>query len=435
MNGWLAAEGAAAIMEARNDPDLGYVANRMTQLALFAYPEIFIDHPSLFEGIPDAKQSIGLAASAIVMFDPDAARRIVDTHLSDSIYRDAMLSTLDQIARAEHDPLAELESIVAGTGMGSQRRRLRQAVNRLAADDPVATAELVDDLPASLRKYGTEALVEVWYRTHPEEAASWLAEKSIQVSEYSLNRLGRRWGRSDFEAANAFADTLTDRKRALFLTGLASATLRWSNEELLAWVSRYEGEPAYPQLMVTVAERFAQEDVGAAIELIETLPGRVRLESYRSVVRTIALRSPEAAIALLDEIGIESVRDEQVPMIASVWAKTDPESALNWARDVSPGPARDRAIASISSSLVNSETDFDIDRAIEVIDAIEDPEVRKNSVRPLLRAVASDDEAIRLGRDYGFDRAAVIALRKNRYSVRGPFLVSGDALVPTSDLE
>lgn len=433
MNAWLTAEGAAAIMAARDDPDLGDVANRMTQLALFAYPEIFVDTPSLLKGIPDAKQSIAMVVGAIAKFDPDAARTMIDAHLSGSMYRDVMLSAVDQFERPEQDPQAELESIVAGPGMGSQHRRLRQLVNRVAADDPLAAAELIDGLPASLREYATQALVETWSGTDPEEAARWLAEKNVQVSGGSLNRLAGRWGQSDFEAANAFADTLTGRKRALFLTGLAGATQRWSKEEMLAWVSRYEGEPAYPDLMVSVAQRFAREDVGAAIELVETLPERIRLASYRSIVRSFAFRNPEAAVALMDKIGNESVRDDLVPMVSKLWARNDVESALEWALDLSPGRPRDEAIASIASSLINIETEFDMDRAIAAIDTIEDPEVRKGAAWQLLFVMASDDEAIRLGRDYGFDRDHVLALRGRMSGrMRGPGLVSGDVLAPAS---
>ena len=432
MNAWLAADGAAAILAARDDTELGEVVNRMTQLALFAYPEMFIDHPSLLEGIPDAKQSIGMAASAIAMFDPDAARGMIDTHLSDSIFREVILSAVDQAERAEQDPQAELESIVAGTGMGSQYRRLRELVKRLAADDPVAAAELIDGLPASLREYGAQALADVWSGTDPEEAARWLAGKNVRVSGEGLNSLARRWGQDDFEAANAFADTLTGRKRALFLTGLADATRRWSKEELLAWVSRYEDEPAYPDLIVGVVRRFAQEDVDAATELIETLPEPIRPASYRSVVESLAFRNPEAAIALIDQIDNESVRDEVMPMVVRIWSRTDAEAALDWARRLSPGPTRDQAFRSISSDLMNFDMDFDIDRAIEVIDEIEDPDVRKDAASKLLFTVESDDEAIRLGREYGFDRSHVLALRQMRYRVRGPFLMSGDSLAPVS---
>ena len=430
MNAWLAADGAAAVMAARDDPELGDVAHRITQLALFAYPEIFVDDPSLLKGIPDAQQSIAMVAGAIARFDPDAARAMIDAHLSGSMYRDVMVSAVDQVERAEQDPRAELESIVAGTGMGSQHRRLRQLVNRLGADDPAATAELIDDLPASLRDYATQALVEVWSRKDPEEAARWLAAKNAQVSGDGLNDLAGRWGQSDFEAANAFADTLTGRKRAFFLTGLARAAQRWSKEELLSWVSRYEGEPAYADLMVGAVQRFAQEDVGAAIDLIETLPERIRLAAYRTVVESLAFRNPEAAVALMQEIGNASVRDDLVPMVSRMWARRDAESALEWVRDLSPGRTRDQAIASIASSLANFGAGPDIDRVLEAINEIEDPEVRKNAVMPLLFTVESDDEAIRLGREHGLDRAHVLALRGMRGRMPGPGLVSGDALAP-----
>ena len=431
MNAWLAADGAAAIMAVRDDPQLGEVADRMTQLALFAYPEIFVDNPSLLEGIPDRNQSIAAVARAIAVFDPDAAREMIETHLSGSIYRDAMLEAVDQHELAEQDPRAELESIMAGTGMGSQYQRLSRLVNRLAADDPLAAAEMIDGLPAPLRESAIHELTKAWSRTDPETAARWLAGKNVRFSGDGLNSLARRWGQSDFEAANAFADTLTGSKRALFLTGLAGAT-EGSKEELLAWVSRYEGEPAYPDLMVSVVQRFAQEDVGAAMALIETLPERIQPASYGSVVRSLAFGDPEAAVALLEEIGNESVRDNLVPVVSQLWARNDAESALEWARDLSPGRPRDQAIASIASALVNLETDLDIDHVIEVIDEIEDPELRKNSVWPLLFQVESDDEAIRIGRDYGVDRNHVLAIRGMRGRMLGPALISEDSPVPFS---
>ena len=426
MNAWLAADGAAAITAVRDDPELRDVANRMTQFALFAYPEIFVDNPSLLEGIPNAERSIAMAVSAIAMFDPDAARGMIDTHLAGSMYGDAMLSAVGQIEQyraepqASLDPRAELESILAERGFMRRLPRLHQLVTRVAADDPVAAAELISDLPASSIRHAIRPLVEVWSRTNPEEAARWLVKQNAQVSAEGLNHLARRWGQNDFEAANALADTLTGRKRAAFLTGLASATVGLSKDELLAWVSRYESDPAYPNLIMSAAQRFAQEDVGAAMELIETLPEEARLASYRSVLPSLAFQDPEAAITLIDQIGNESVRDQLLPMVAGMWAHNDAESALDWALGLALGPTRDQAIVSISPSLM----EFDMDRAVDAINEIEDPEVRRGPVGQLLFTVESDDEAIRLGRDYGFDRDAVLELRKNRGRMHGPGFLS-----------
>ena len=78
-------------------------------------------------------------------------------------------------------------------------------------DDPMAAANLVEDLPASSMRHAIQPLVEVWSRTNPEEAARWLAKQNAQVSAEGLSHLAMRWGQSDFEAANDWADTLTGR--------------------------------------------------------------------------------------------------------------------------------------------------------------------------------------------------------------------------------
>ncbi len=415
MNAWLAADGAAAILAARDDPELGDAADRMMQLALYVYPEIVVDNPALLEGVPE--QSIAMAASAIARFNPDAARAMIDTHLSDSGFGDAMLSMVDQIGPASQpvqDPRAELESILAERSFMRRLPRLHSLVTRVAADDPLAAAALLDDMPGSMVQQVIHPLVEVWARTNPAEAARWLAEKDAQFSENGLNALAWRWGQSDLEAASAFADTLTGRKRTTFLTSLASGQ-RMSTNEMLAWVSRYENDPAHASMVMSVAQRLVQDDLDTAIGLIESLPDEMRRSSYRSVVSSLAFQDPEAAIDLLDEIGDTSVRDEVLPMISSVWGHNDAEAALDWAMDLAPGAPRDQAIASIASSLVN----FDRDRAIEAIDEIDDPDARRGPVWQLLVAADSDDEAIRLGRDYDFDRDVVLELRQSRSGMGG----------------
>ena len=392
MNAWLAADGAAAIMAVRDDPELGDLAERMTQFALFAYPELFVDHPSLLEGIPDERQSIAMAARAMVMFDPDAARGLVDSRLSGSRLGGAVLEEADRIERAGKDPRAELESIMAGRDRMNRIQRSMELVARVAADDPVAASELIDDMPAPLAAPATQMLALVWSLADPEEAGRWLSQEDSEVAGESLNQLAQRWGQSDFEAANAFADTLTGSKRVAFLAGLVSATQHLSNEELVVWASRYEDDPAYPGLMMDMTQRIASQD-------------------------------PEAAVALVERIGNQSVRDQLVLRVSGIWAENDAESALDWARGLSAGRTRDRAIASIAPSLMDFDGEFDLDRALDVISEIEDRQVRRGPVWHLLFRVESDDEAIRLGRDYGFERDAVLGLREGRSGMHGSGLI------------
>ena len=384
MNAWLAVDGAAAIMAVRDDPEFGGLAIRMTQFALFAYPEIFVDHPSLLEGIPDASGMIAIAARAIVMFDPNAARGMLDTHLSGPIFRDAVLSAVNRIESTQQDPRAELQSIVAERERRVQVQRSLELVARVAADDPGAASELIDDLPASLADPAHQLLVAVWSIADPEEAARWLVRKDVQISPEGLSQVAQGWGQKDFEAANAFANMLTGRNRSAFLAGLAAVPHSLSKEELLGWMSRYEDDPAYVHLVMNVARRLGPED-------------------------------PEAAIALIDEVDDQSARNQLAKTFAGMWAQDDPESALDWALGLSPGRTRDHAVSSIAPSL----TGLGLDRTIGVINEIEDPRLRLGTVRQLLFTLEADDDAIRLGRDYGLDRDQVLEIREKRMGKLG----------------
>ena len=287
--------------------------------------------------------------------------------------------------------------------------RVHQLVTRVAADDPLAAAELIEDMPGSLAQQAIHPLMEVWAGTNPEEAARWLADQDAPFSQNGLSVLAWRWAMRDLEAASTFADTLTGRKRTMFLTNLGAAAVQHmsSTADMLAWASRYEDDPAHAGIVMNVAQHLAQEDLDAAVDLIETLPDQERVSSYGSVVSSLAFQDPEAAIDLLDDIGEASVRDEVLPVISSVWGHNDPERALDWALALDPGASRDQSIAAIASSLAN----FDRDLAMEAIDEIDDPNLRRGSVWPLLVAADSEDEAIRIGREYDFGREAVIEAR------------------------
>ena len=415
MNAWLAADGAAALAAVRDDPEFADIAERMMQLALYAYPQLFLDDPSLLEGIPNAQELIATAARAIASFDPDIARSLINRHLSGSTHRrDAILATIDQIEQrsgqpqAAEDPYVELESILAERSLMERIPRLHQLVSRVAANDPAAAARLIDDLPGSLTRHAIWPLIAAWSETNPEEAASWLANKGAQVAQGGFSHLAQQWGRRDFDAASAFADALTGAQRTAFLTGLANAASRMSNDEMLAWMAGYENDPAYPNMVSNAAGSLAPEDIRAAMRLIEGLPEDARPASYSSIFMGLTMLDPQEAIMMIDELENEPMRRDLLPLVSSMWAQDDSQSALDWALDLERGPERDQVIASIAQSLLSS----DMDRAIDAIDEIDTPHLRSLTAQQLLAMVESDEEAIRLGRDYDFDRDAVLKLRE-----------------------
>ena len=440
MHAWFAADGAAALSSAQDDPGLADISNRVTHFALYAYPELFINDPSLLDGLPDAPQSVAAAVPAIATYDPPAARALVALRLSGTKHGQALLSMIDRIEQVNNDlsspvedPYAELEAILAERNGMTRFARLRDLVGRVAEDDPAAAAALIDSLPGSSADEAIAPLIEFWSQSDPEAAARWLAGKNAQFAWERLNHLARRWGSVDFDSASAYGDTLTGAHRSAFLTGLADAAPHRSTGEMLDWLSRYEGDPAYPHLVGSVAQRVARDDFGAALTLIETLPLESRMESLMGVVPALVMQDPEAAIDAIVERQDESMPDILLPIASSIWAQLDAGSALNRVLELDRGNARDNAIASVSQTLVR----YDVDGAIDAINEIDDAEVRRRSIRQVLTAVSSDDEAVRLGRDHGFGRDAVLEMRAQRRGqgpsisfgsnvVSGPVIVSGE---------
>ena len=437
MHAWLATDGARALSAVQDDPKLSGVANRMTHFALYAHPEVFIDEPSLLDGLPDAPQSVAAAVPAIATYDPPAARALVATRYSGTDFGQRLLAAIDRIEQVNNDlstpvedPYAELEAMLAEPNGMTRFARLRNLVGRVAEDDPAAAAALIDSLPGRSANEAIDPLIDIWSQSDPEAAARWLTGKNAQHAWERLNRLARRWGSADFDSASAYGDALTGAHRSAFLTGLADAGPHGSTGEMLGWLSRYEGDPAYPELVGSVAQRVAPDDFGAALTLIDTLPLESRMEPLLGVIPRLVMQDPEAAIDAIVERQDESMPGFALPMTFSIWAQFDAGSALDRALELGRGQARDNAIASVASALVR----YDVGAAIDAIDAIDDAEIRSQSIWQVLTAVSSDDEAVRLGRGHGFARDAVLEMRAQwrrempTVSV-GSDIISGTAMV------
>ena len=413
MNAWLAADGAAAVAAARDDPRLREVADWMIQLALHGYPEVFLDDPSMLDAFPDAERLIASVAMSIGRFDPDTARALIERHVADSEHADAMLYAMDHMQQSSgppptvEDARAKLESILTEHKLSERVGRLHMLIRGVASHDPAAAAELVDEMPRSASRIAIDSLIAVWSRTDPEAAARWLADKDGQTAQSGLHELAWEWGRNDLEGANAFADTLTGARRTAFLGGLANTVSDLSTDEMLAWMSRYEDDPAYPGLVGSIATNVAEEDIQTALSLVASLPEEERAAAYASFIPRVAWIDPEAAVALVDEVDDETMRASLSSMVFSMWAQNDAESALDEASGLRRGPVRDQAFASIANAMMH----VDIDRAVEAIDEIEDAELRGRPVSLLVMMAETEDEAIRIGRRYDLDRERVLETR------------------------
>ena len=236
---------------------------------------------------------------AIVTYDPAAARALIAARYSGTEHGQALLSSIDWIEQVNYDrlepvedPYAELEAILAERERMTRSARLRHLIGGVAEDDPAAAAALIDSLPGRSADEAIGPLIEIWSQSDPEAAAHWLAGKNAQFAWERLNHLARRWGSVDFDSASAYGDALTGAHRSAFLTGLADAAPRRSTGEMLDWLSRYERDQAYPDLVGSIAQRVASDDFGAALTLIDTLPLDSRMESLMGIVPALVMQNP-----------------------------------------------------------------------------------------------------------------------------------------------
>ncbi len=421
MHDWLAEEGAAALRKAGDDPRLAEVVGEMLQVALVVDPDIIHEDPSLLEGIVLGDRAITADAEAVISLGRSLAQSTLlglelDAEMGPQMGSIAWSSEAVPLEEA----YAEVESILAERSPMKRLPRLLTLMTRMAMSQPADAAALVDSLPASDRQPATDALISFWAQTDPQAAAQWLSSQQDQAAPQGFTQLAQNWGMQDFEGASDYAASLSGTQRQAFLAGLAITVERLPIHEQLAWVSNFQSEPNYPNLAMAVATQIARQDAGTALSLIESLPPGNRMRGYSQVLPSIAMENPEAAFAAIDTIADPSQRGQLVPMIASFWATLDPDGAMERMLDLAPGPVRDQALASMAQSLAQ----LDVERAIEAIDEVGDPAMRRVPVIMMLGLLEDESEAIRLGREHGFDRQAVLEVRANSVGMHSGTLMS-----------
>ena len=127
----------------------------------------------------------------------------------------------------------------------------------------------------------------------------------------------------------------------------------------------------------------------------DTAPGAAVL-SESKVAESVA--SPVSISVAGNDPRLELLRAFEQP--ASVRDQAVPRALIAWV-------TADHAAAMVAESARTN-----MDSAIEAVDAMDDSELRRFAARGLLVMAETDEEAVRLGRSYGFDRDAVMELRE-----------------------
>jgi RNA polymerase sigma factor (sigma-70 family) len=221
----------------------------------------------------------------------------------------------------ESDPAAALAYASAHTKESWQSAWLYTAAKALAEKDLAAALRAADRQEPGARDAVLTAALATWGKSRPEEAAVAAlaaAKEATNLDSYTwvLHAIARGWTLKDPRAAAA-----------------------WSLEAAKIL-------PAAP-VFVSVGAAWAESDPAAALEWAQSVPSagdRTRILSGAAV----ALAPKDLDLARRVALSLEPGNDKDGTLrsIASIWAKSSPESAMAWCRTL-PDSARGVAMLNV----------------------------------------------------------------------------------------
>jgi hypothetical protein len=173
------------------------------------------------------------------------------------------------------------------------------------------------------------ALLSRWATYSPAEAAAWaLSMPSGAAREAAINQVALAWFATDPQAA-------------------------WG------WASGLEAGATRDAALISLAYELSRNEPALAFERSGSLPeGPARTQLIEHAVANWAVADPQAALAQVREIGDGALRNSALGRLATSWAESDPQAAATLAADaMEPGPAQERAVASIVQRWAQQDPD------------------------------------------------------------------------------
>jgi len=296
---------------------------------------------------------------------------------------------------ADSQPMLAFQEALALPVPANGLDPLGSVFRRLAARDVTLAQSLIPQIadPARRRRV-TDVLVGEWLKTHPEATLDWILTQDPDTSRELLVSAGRLIIRHDIQTAIANLhrlDPVSQRQwRRQIAIGLAE---RGSIDEALAFARRFEAEPDYENIQVTIAERAAKSDPDLARRIASGLESPEARD--RILAETISYSSGMTGMDLEQQLSGISDPGRQFQKATEVYnqmAAENPAGLEHWIRQQSPGPLRDAAIV----GLVQQGRDVDDAAHDELIASIEDAERRRAAKRArIFVALRSNPERAR----------------------------------------
>lgn len=239
--------------------------------------------------------------------------------------RDLLGFALIEIWRREN-PAEAAELVLALFPAGKQTALLQQVLLGWTMQDWSGAVGFVQELPAGPDRIAAlRQVMAVWLRNDPA-AASTAVAKLAGDDQALLGLTASLWVRYDAEAAATWADNLPD--GAAKNATVSALVAAWAQKDPLGAAEHVLGRPAPSGVVISIISGLAAQAPDLATELAMTFPaGKDRDYAMENAYYRWAQADPAAAIEGANRLGWGAERDKAIYAVAGSLVATNPAVA------------------------------------------------------------------------------------------------------------
>ncbi len=290
---------------------------------------------------------------------------------------------------AVSDPMAALD-LIDRYDFGEHGLQARiSVIGALALVDSDLATQKFRELPITKKR--NEALTSMLRQLFPQASSvaltllidnvDQLNDKQLREISWYVNYVAPEQAATALEAIS----TSTSLNKYLATQLFNKATSDIKNEQLLGFVSRYEGTSIHQTLLEQSAVKFVRIDPEISLSLAQNLDaGKSKDDILFSVTQYLAGENPVRAKMILNQISNSETQGFASMVVARELGKSDISSALKWANDIEENNVRDSALMALIPLAKNTEVN-------DLISNISDASSRRYAVTSHIGRLARKD--------------------------------------------
>lgn len=333
--------------------------------------------------------------SAYVMQKPEEALAWA-LRISRSPGRNLWSSMLGELAN--RDPDEALRLAMSGETAAQRTNGAGAVLSTVALRDQTLAMSYLEKLPANMRPDIFRGIAVRVAQASPVAAFDWLDRtEDRRTRAGTVMQMVGDLAYRDVETAASLVDRVPREVREMWISNVARAYVDLDVDKAREWVKKYQDE--VKRVLPEFARSLARRSPTAALEVANEISDEGQRDvALSSVLPVVAREDAERAVKWTERIGDETRRGQAVSGIAMAWSAYDQPAARRWLMAMPEGAARDYGLTSYLNTAESLDDTLEIVRQIR-------PDRRMNAVlMAAIRLKTSDPDAARtLLRRYPLD--------------------------------